>query len=160
MSTATKKFTQFVIGAATIGVLIVLTVACNGQTEEGNDEAPTGQCPSEVEQIYFDELNSKMRSIGTLTTIIGEDFARAGADSSLLFDEVWVMGITNNTYAIGRNADDILTLSSPGSAELVRKPAYDMAWRIKQEMSALEEGVEPLDLQRIEPTIALTFMST
>ena len=150
MSTATKKFTQFVIGAATIGVLIVLTVACNGQTEEGNDEAPTGQCPSEVEQIYFDELNSKMRSIGTLTTIIGEDFARAGADSSLLFDGVWVMGITNNTYAIGRNADDILTLSSPGSAELVRKPAYDMAWRIKQEMSALEEGVEPLDLQRIE----------
>ncbi len=69
----------------------------------------------------------------------------------MLLDDVWVMGITNNTYVIDRAADAILGLPSPVSAEVVREPAQ----RIKSAMPAVEYGVEGLDLEELEMGVAI-----
>lgn len=111
---------------------------------------PTPTCPTESEQRYFDSLRREMRSIGAQSQMLGEDFARASENISLLFDEVWAMGIENTLYTIDQGANNILALSAPGSATSVHRAAQKMARTIQTSMDFYEQGIANLDVSEME----------
>ena len=138
-----------------VGIGVCAIIVFVGEDEPSITTVPTATCPTDSQQEYFNALTGEMDRIGALTTMIGEDLSRAGGNPSLLLDDVWVMGITNNTYVIDRATDAIWGLPSPVSAEVVREPAHEMAQRIKSAMPAVEYGVEDLDLEELEMGVAI-----
>ena len=103
---------------------------------------PVAVCPTVAEERYFDEMNSELRRVGTLTIMMSEDFQRASDDPYLIEDPFWVMGMGNQFYAISRAADDILDISAPSSAAKVRRAADQMAQRLKTSMALYEIALD------------------
>ena len=106
---------------------------------------PSVSCPTPAEQMYFDALDVKMRRIGALAEIMQDDMVRAADNPVLLYDELWLMGRTNNIYVFNQDAANILALDSPESSVGVSRAATQMAQRIQTSMADMETEVENHD---------------
>lgn len=136
-------------------VLVGLTVACGGPSEEEQvrtpmvvDAAPT--CPSDAERQYFADLGGIMRSIGATVSLMSDDLAKVDRDPALVFDELWAMGATNYMHGTSHLADTIFDLDAPPAAASVQQAAEQMANRIKAAMDLFEQGIENFDVAALD----------
>ena len=103
---------------------------------------PVAVCPTVAEEEYFDEMNSGLRRVGTLTIMMSEDFQRASDDPYLIEDSFWLMGMGTQFWVMSQAADDILEMYAPSSAAKVRAAADQMAQRLKTSMALYEIALD------------------
>ena len=106
---------------------------------------PTAECPTPAEQEYLDAIESDMRRLATLTTMMAEDLVRPTENPYLYEDDLWRMTMENHFRVLPLFADALLEHDPPASASTLRALIERMVGDYKSAIELYEGGVANLD---------------
>ena len=133
--------------------IITATVGCNTPAETVQPAATAAsapsptvtECPTSEEQEYLDAVQSDLRRLGTLTTMMSEDLVRPTENLHLYEDDLWRMTMENHFYVLQASADALLEHDPPASATSLQGLIERMVGDYKSGMVFYKAGIANLD---------------